>query len=105
MLPVSVYIACFISALSLTILAKFTIDFLKFNNEQEHKRAITDINQRVEALLSYKYENNEKEGQVIDILDYMEYEENIFVDRDVLLEEMCSYRLAYSPHLKTWIKK
>jgi len=100
MLPVSVYIACFVVALSLTILAKYIFDFLNFN-----KRTIADTNQTADALLSYKYEDNEREGQVVDILDYMEYEDNIFIDRDVLLEEMCASRLVYSTHLKVWIKK
>ena len=101
MLSIPAYIACFVLSLSLTIIIKYVFEFLNFNREQEYKKTIEEINQRVDDLLSYKFEDK----QVIDILDYMEYEENMFVDRDAMLEEMCSHRLTYSPRLKTWIKK
>tara|TARA_R100000700_G_C3174035_1_gene148662 strand:+ start:1200 stop:1520 length:321 start_codon:yes stop_codon:yes gene_type:complete len=104
MLPFSVYAACFALALSGTVLAKYVIEFINFTKEQKYKERLEDINRRVDELLAYRFEDKEMNGQIIDITDYMEYEQDLFMERDTILEEMCSQRLIYSPQLKAWIK-
>ena len=105
MLPFSVYAACFVLALSGTVLAKYVIEFINFTKEQKYKEKLEDINRRVDELLAYRFEDKDIPGQVIDITDYMEYEKDLFMERDTLLEEMCSQRLMYSTQLKAWIKR
>ena len=105
MLPFSVYVTCFVLALSGTVLAKYVIEFINFTKEQKYKERLEDINRRVDELLAYRFEDKEMNGQIIDITDYMEYEQDLFMERDIILEEMCSQRLIYSPQLKAWIKR
>ncbi len=105
MLPLYVYFVCFAVSLLGTIIAKYVIEYINFTREQTYGKRLEDINQRVDALLSYKFNETKNNNQIIDIVDYIEYENDLFTERDSLLEEIATQKLIYCPQLKTWIKR
>jgi hypothetical protein len=100
MLSVSAYILCILLSFSLTILGAYAISFFNFLNRREE-----NYPPHINELFTYNYQDREQKGELIDILDYMEIEDDVYVERDAYLDDLSSRQLVYSKNLNLWIKK
>jgi|3_EtaG_2_1085321.scaffolds.fasta_scaffold26690_4 hypothetical protein len=102
MIETPLFIACIMFSASMTILAFYFAEFLRFVKRSKREEYVQNLNRTVEKIFEYK--QTDMSNVVIDITDYQEIRPNIEHISDAYLEELANNSLIYMDDVKMWIK-